>query len=149
MAWAIHVAVRLGLPDLLANRLRKLSDLLLATASDEPTLHRLLRCLKHLPSGAAVECKYDAQDNLVRYRDENGAVTKLEYCGLWEIRRRRQPDGHTVQFYYDTAERLIGVTNQRGERYELRRDPLGTCCTSCRIVGGLREDGCSVKSFIY
>ena len=48
MARAIHVAVRLGLPDLLANRPKKLSELALATACDEPTLHRLLRCLKHL-----------------------------------------------------------------------------------------------------
>ena len=48
MARAIHVAVRLGLPDLLANRPQELSELALATASDEPTLHRLLRCLKDL-----------------------------------------------------------------------------------------------------
>jgi len=48
MARAIHVAVRLGLPDLLANRPKELSELALATASDESTLYRLLRCLKDL-----------------------------------------------------------------------------------------------------
>jgi len=48
MARAIHVAVRLGLPDLLASRPKKLSELALATATDESILHRLLRCLKHL-----------------------------------------------------------------------------------------------------
>jgi hypothetical protein len=48
MARAIHVAVRLGLPDLLANRPKELSELALATVSDESTLHRLLRCLKDL-----------------------------------------------------------------------------------------------------
>jgi len=53
MARAIQVAVRLGLPDLLANRPKELSDLALATASDRSTLHRLLRCLKHL--GIVVE----------------------------------------------------------------------------------------------
>lgn len=78
-----------------------------------------------LPSGAAIACAYDAEDNLISYEDENGAVTRLEYCGLGEIKRRLQPDGHTVEYHYDTEERLIGVTNQRGERYELKRDPLG------------------------
>jgi hypothetical protein len=48
MARAIQVAVRLGLPDLLANRPKELSELALATASEQATLHRLLRCLKHL-----------------------------------------------------------------------------------------------------
>src|SRR6516165_85168 len=50
MARAIHVAGRLGLPDLLASRPKKLSELALATATDESILHRLLRCLKHLVS---------------------------------------------------------------------------------------------------
>jgi len=48
LARAIHVAVRLGLPDLLANSTRQLSELALATNSNEPALYRLLRCLKHL-----------------------------------------------------------------------------------------------------
>src|SRR6516165_10955347 len=48
MARAIHVAVRLELPDLLANGPKGLSELALATGSDLATLHRLLRCLKHL-----------------------------------------------------------------------------------------------------
>ncbi len=30
-----------------------------------------------------------------------------------------------MQYHYDTEEQLIGLTNQRGERYTLRRDPLG------------------------
>jgi len=47
-ARAIHVAVRLRLPDLLAKRPKELSELASATACDEATLHRLLRCLKHL-----------------------------------------------------------------------------------------------------
>ena len=40
-------------------------------------------------------------DNLVRYQDENGAVTRLEYFGLGEIKRRRQPDGESVEYHYD------------------------------------------------
>ena len=48
LARAIHVAVRLGLPDFLGNGPKRLSELALATGSNEPALHRLLRCLKHL-----------------------------------------------------------------------------------------------------
>ena len=32
-----------------------------------------------LPSGSTVACAYDAEDNLVSYTDENGAVTRLDY----------------------------------------------------------------------
>lgn len=78
-----------------------------------------------LPSGAEITCAYDGEDNLIRYQDENGEVTGLEYFGLGEIRRRMQPDGESVEYEYDTEERLVAVVNQRGERYELRRDPLG------------------------
>ena len=48
LARAIHVAVRLGLPDLLGNGPKRLSELASTTDSNEPALHRLLRCLKHL-----------------------------------------------------------------------------------------------------
>ena len=48
LARVIQVAVRLGLPDLLGNGPKRLSELALATGSNEPALHRLLRCLKHL-----------------------------------------------------------------------------------------------------
>jgi YD repeat-containing protein len=71
-----------------------------------------------LPSGATIRCAYDAEDNLIRYVDENGAETRLEYFGLGEIKRRIQPDGYAVEYHYDTEERLIGVTNQRGETYQ-------------------------------
>ena len=50
---------------------------------------------------------------------------RADYFGQGEIARRIQPDGHAVEYLYDTEERLTGVRNQRGELYELRRDPLG------------------------
>lgn len=78
-----------------------------------------------LPSGAMVQCAYDAEDNLTHYIDESGAQTRLEYFGQGEIAKRIQPDGHTVEYLYDTEERLVGIRNQRGELYQLRRDPLG------------------------
>ncbi|MBV8224758.1 MAG: hypothetical protein JO232_06160 [Verrucomicrobia bacterium] len=48
MARAIHVAVRLGLPDLLGKGAKRLAELASATHCKELTLRRLLRCLKHL-----------------------------------------------------------------------------------------------------
>ena len=78
-----------------------------------------------LPSGASIQCGYDAEDNLTRYINENGAETRLEYIGQGEIATRIEPDGHTVRYHYDTEERLIGVTNQRGETYRFKRDALG------------------------
>ena len=72
---------------------------------------------------------FNREDNLISYQDENGAVTRLKYCGLGEITRRIQADGYSVQYHYDTEERLVGVTNQRKETYQLKHDALG------RIVG--------------
>jgi hypothetical protein len=48
MARAVHVAVRLGLPDLLGKGTKRLAELASATHCKELTLRRLLRCLKHL-----------------------------------------------------------------------------------------------------
>jgi RHS repeat-associated protein len=76
-------------------------------------------------SGTKIECSYDHEDNLTLYRDRGGYVTRLEYGGLNELVKRRSPDGASVAYHYDTEERLIGVTNQRGEKYNLVRDPLG------------------------
>ena len=45
MARAIHVAVRLGLPDLLGKGAKRFAELASATRCQEPTLRRLLRCL--------------------------------------------------------------------------------------------------------
>ncbi|HYH04458.1 MAG TPA: DUF6531 domain-containing protein, partial [Bacillota bacterium] len=98
---------------------------------------RLIKAL--LPGGNTVSCVYDAEDNLISYTDENGAVTRLEYCGVNELKRRIQPDGQTVEYEYNQEEQLIAVINQRGERYELKRDPVG------RIVGEVDYWGQSRK----
>jgi RHS repeat-associated protein len=78
-----------------------------------------------LPSGLRTLCDYDPEDNLIRYIDENGGITRLEYCGLGRIKRRTQPDGQFIDYRYDTEEQLVRVTNQLGEHYLLRRDALG------------------------
>ncbi|MCW7536941.1 DUF6531 domain-containing protein [Aquabacterium sp. A7-Y] len=78
-----------------------------------------------LPGGARIHCRYDAQDLLTSYEDESGARTRFEYFGQGLVKKRYQPDGHVVEYHHDTEEQLIGVSNQRGETYRLRRDALG------------------------
>ena len=90
MARAIHVAVRLGLPDLLATRPRKLSDLALATDSDEPTLHRLLRSLRHL--GIITEMSSEVFsatplcERLQRDRSDSLYWLSMLYGDEWQLR---------------------------------------------------------------
>ena len=110
--------------DMLSNVIAKTDPLAQRTTYAYDLKGRLLKAT--LPSGASIACGYDHEDNLVRYVDENGAETRLEYFGQGEIANARiQPDGYSVQYHYDTEERLIGVTNQRGETYHLKRDALG------------------------
>jgi len=78
-----------------------------------------------LPAGARTRFAYDADDNLTHHEDENGVRTRFEYFGQGLIGKRHQPDGQVVEYHYNTEEQLIGVSNQRGETYELRRDALG------------------------
>jgi RHS repeat-associated protein len=77
-----------------------------------------------LPGEISIVCEYDSEDQLVVY-NEDGMVTRLEYCGVNKLKRRIQPDGRTIEYEYDKEEQLIAVINQRGERYELRRDAAG------------------------
>jgi RHS repeat-associated protein len=41
------------------------------------------------------------------------------------VARRIGADGEVLSYQYDTEERLVAVTNQRGQRYRLVRDALG------------------------
>ena len=109
--------------DLLGNVLERSDPLGRATRYRYDRKGRLVEAT--LPTGARIRCAYDAQGNLTHHEDENGARTGFEYFGQGLIAKRHQPDGHVVQYHYDTEEQLIGVSNQRGEMYELRRDALG------------------------
>jgi hypothetical protein len=90
MARAIQIAVRLGLPDLLANRSIELPELALATASDEPTLHRLLRCLKHLGIIAETSPKLYSSTPLSQRLQRDGADSlywlAMSYGEEWQLR---------------------------------------------------------------
>ncbi|WP_199914969.1 RHS repeat-associated core domain-containing protein, partial [Xanthomonas fragariae] len=51
----------------------------------------------------------------------------------------QQPDGHTVEYRYDSEEQLVAVINQRGEAYRLRRDPLGRIVEETDYWGQSRQ----------
>jgi RHS repeat-associated protein len=76
------------------------------------------------PGGATIECQYDAEDNLTLYKDENGGVTTLAYCGIADLKRVTRPDGSQVEFHYNTEQQVIGLTNERGQSYSVLRDPV-------------------------
>jgi len=85
---AIHVAVRLGLPDLLANRPRPLSELALATNCNEPALHRLLHCLKHLEIITEVSPKLYSGTSLSERLRRCGSLywLSMSYGDKWQLR---------------------------------------------------------------
>ncbi len=58
---------------------------------------------------------------------------------MGKIKRRIQPDNSTVEYHYDTEERLIAITNQRGEHYYLKRDPLGRIVSEVDYWGQERK----------
>ena len=94
MARAIHVAVRLGLPDLLAGHAKSLSELALTSNCNESTLRRLLRSLKHL--GLITETSpsfYSATSLFERLqRDQSDSLYWLSmlYGEEWQLRAWEQ-----------------------------------------------------------
>lgn len=77
------------------------------------------------PGGSETHCVYDADGNLLRHLDPAGNLTQQAYSALGHVLKRETPDGNVVEYCYDTEERLIGVVNKRGARYEMKRDALG------------------------
>lgn len=92
-----------------------------------------------LPSAVDVECRYDAEDNLVSYVDENHLETRFEHTGQGCVSRQIQADGATIEFQYDTEERLAGVRNQLGQLYKLKRDELGRVVEEIDYWGQSRQ----------
>jgi RHS repeat-associated protein len=90
------------------------------------------------PSGREESCAYDEQGNVSLFRDGNGGTTRIRCQGNRALAERVQADGSTLRYQYDTEERLVGVVNERGERYELVRDPLGRIIKEIDYWGNAR-----------
>ena len=89
MARAIHVAVWLGLPNLLANGPKKLSELASDTHSDEPALSRLLRCLKHFGIISEISLEFysstSLSERLQRDRSDSLYWLSMLYGDQWQL----------------------------------------------------------------
>jgi ubiquinone/menaquinone biosynthesis C-methylase UbiE len=90
LARAIHVAVRLGLPGLLGNGPKRLSELASTTDSNEPALHRLLRCLKHLGIITEISPEFysgtSLSERLQRDRSDSLYWLSMLYGDEWQLR---------------------------------------------------------------
>ncbi len=78
-----------------------------------------------LPNNSSIELTYDHNDNITCIKAEDGSETKFDYFGFNYVKKRYESSGFTVEYHYNTEEQLTGVTNQRNEFYELKRDALG------------------------
>ncbi|MBN2530798.1 MAG: hypothetical protein JXR76_30705 [Deltaproteobacteria bacterium] len=74
----------------------------------------------HEPDGNIRRLAYDAEGNVVAARDQHHDV-RFGYQGMGKM-AYRQEAGTTVQFAYDTEERLLGIKNEHGSVYLLLAD---------------------------
>jgi RHS repeat-associated protein len=98
--------------------------------------NRLLESV--LPDSKRIKCSYDAEDNLTHYLDETGRETLLTYYRK-SLQSRTDPDGSKVEYHYDTEEQLIGVSNQKGQRWHLKRDAVGRLIEEIDYWGQSRQ----------
>jgi RHS repeat-associated protein len=85
-----------------------------------------------------IKCSYDAEDNLTRYLDEAGRETLFTYYRK-SLQSRTDPDGSKVEYHYDAKEQLIGVSNQKGQRWHLKRDATGKLIEEIDYWGQSRQ----------
>ena len=102
-----------------------------ATSAIDPKGNRLFRQFDLLgrvvevqePDGNIRRLQYDPESNVTRYQDKQRDV-KFAYSGMGRMIARTEA-GTTVQFAYDTEERLIGVKNEHGFVYRFQLDENG------------------------
>jgi len=75
----------------------------------------------------------------MRYQDEAGRETLFTYYCQGSLQSRTDPDGSKVEYIYDTEEQLIGVSNQKGQRWHLKRDAAGRLIEEIDYWGQSRQ----------
>jgi RHS repeat-associated protein len=92
------------------------------------------------PDGTSRQYAYDLGGNLTKFIDGNGNTHTYRYGPCGRIIEQIDPVDNRLTFTWDTEpERLISVTNQRGENYRYIYDSCG------RIIEEIGFDGRSVK----
>ena len=101
----------------------------IASGEDAPT--RLIRDAKgdvveiRRPDGGVIQLERNADGAVTRHRDPLGRETRWDYGGLPYPTKRTTADGRALFYAYDADLNLVGLTNQKGERYRLELDALG------------------------
>ena len=84
---------------------------------------------RELPDGSYEAYAYDAENNLLEFRDLAGFVTRFEYGGFDRVSARTDPGGSRYGFEYDTELRLARVVGPNGLDWRYSYDACG------RVVG--------------
>jgi RHS repeat-associated protein len=75
------------------------------------------------PDGAVVKLAYNEAGLLTRYTDAAGRTTEYHYGdGLSQLTERIDPAGQVLRYHYDNERNLIGLSNAKGEHYQLNYD---------------------------
>lgn len=79
-------------------------------------------------NGVAIDRNYDSRGRILyetRVSESGNFTTTYEYNSSGQLARETAPNGAYLNYHYDNAHRLTGVTNQFGERVNYTRDMLG------------------------
>ncbi len=76
------------------------------------------------PNGVITQLTYDARGRLLT-RTTDGQTTTMEYDGVGNVTRITQPDGSYINYEYDPAHRLIGISDILGNRIQYTLDNAG------------------------
>jgi RHS repeat-associated protein len=75
------------------------------------------------PDGAITRLQYNAAGQLTHYTDAANRTTEYRYAdGLGQITERINPAGYALCYHYDSERNLVGLTNAKGEQYQLNYD---------------------------
>jgi RHS repeat-associated protein len=91
----------------------------------------------HLPDGNTIQLQYNAYDEVIKVTDRNDEVA-FEYTPLGSIKKRIQ-NNNTIQFLYDTEERLRAIVNEKNRHYRLDYNKRGEVINEIRFDGTQKQ----------
>jgi RHS repeat-associated protein len=77
------------------------------------------------PDGRKILYTYNKEGDPIQHISEDGSCTRFDYQGISILSCRHEPNGLKVEYLHDTEERLVGIINQNGDIYKLKRDAIG------------------------
>lgn len=89
------------------------------------------------PDGNIRQYEYDAEGNVITYRDKHSQV-QMSYTGMNKLSVRNE-SGKRIQFEYNTEENLDSIINEAGDRYQFERNHAGEIIKEVGFDGLQRE----------